>query len=968
LLLTPGRAVPVAKVVESLWPEGTAGQPEDTTKTLRLYMSRLRQMLPPGALPRPDSRGYRLEVDGSDTDAGRFEELLAVGTRAGMDPARTVELLREALSLWRGPALDDCSDEPWATGTAVRLDEMRLTALERLNDARLAVGEHGQMCGELERLVDEHPLRERLWAQLMLAQYRSGRQADALRSYQRLRQRLAEGLGIDPSKELADLEGAILRQDLGLANPSDPAGEAKARGAAAGDRERRQPTGGTFPVHLNSFVGREREMEEVRSLLEFSRLVTLVGAGGVGKTRLAIEISETSTGGSFPAVYFADLAPLRADDEVARQLATVLGISLRSGGDAVESLTAALGNEPVLVVLDNCEHLVGACAVLSATILRSCPATKMLATSRQPLGIESETIYRVPSLGLPEPGVIDPVAVGEAEATRLFVERARAQVSSFQLDASNSEVVASLCRQLDGIPLALELGAARIRALSLQQISDLLDRRLRLLKDTTAFSPPRHRTLDALVSWSYEMLESHEKRLLRRLVVFSGPFDLEAVAVLCDPGADTLDSLDTLALLVDKSLVQAETSGQAARYSVLETIRQYAMGKLAEEEDGDALDALQRAHASYFLERADGLEPYLDTSEQLPVLDQIAADFDNYRVALSYLVGSGGSVRDAMGLLVAIGGRFATYRSRASQLLPFAEALVGRPELTEQRDELTVRFDLVLSKIGVRPESALERLSADLATARELGNPGLEADVQSQLAFQHWVVGDRDEAERCHRAAVDKARASGEYRPLLISLGNPGTTLGELLEALELSRSRDDVIGQFTALCNLGALSLGGDEPEAARGYLDEALPLMEKLRVTNLPLLNNLGTSLVLLGQPGAAEPIYVRALEAARRQQDARQIGHGLFGLALCAARSPDQYVRGAVLHAAARAQWAREGYALPGATERRAQEDVARLRGALGREYDTATAQGRALTRDEAIDLALGRTARNSLAGVT
>lgn len=968
LLLAPGRPVAVAKVVESMWPERVGdSQPEDANKTLRLYVSRLRQLLPPGVAPRADSRGYRLEIAEADTDVGRFEELLASGTCAGTDARHAVDLLQEALGLWRGPALDDCRDEPWATGAAVRLDEMRIVALEGLNDARLAVGEHGQLCGELERLVDEHPLRERLWAQLMLAQYRSGRQADALRSYQRLRERLAEDLGIDPSRELADLEGAILRQDPRLASaPSTPA-RAHLSETVSDDRVSRPPAGIGLPIHLSTFVGREQELEEVRSLVESSRLVTLAGAGGVGKTRLAIEACRLAADRPDHAVYFVDLAPLRSDDEVARQLATVLGITLRSGTDAVEALTAALGNEPVLLVLDNCEHLARACASLSATILRSCGGTRLLATSRQPLGVDGETLYRVPSLGLPEAGATDPVTVGSAEAVQLFVQRARSQAPSFMLDDSNSEVVGYLCRQLDGIPLALELGAARLRALSLEQIRDLLVRRFRLLTDATHSALPRHRTLEALVSWSYELLEEHEQRLLRRLVVFSGSFDLEAVGAICDPGADSLDTLDTLASLVDKSLVQAETSGPAARYSLLETIRQYAVGRLADE-DVDALDALQRAHAAVFLERAEALAPQLMTSGQLTALDRIACDFENYRAALSYLVGANGSVRDAARLFVAIGERFSRYRNRDSQLLVFAEGLVGRPELASSTDALTVRFDLTLSRVGMRPETALPRLSGDLAAARELGHRGLEAEVQTQRAFYYWVMGDPDEARQCHREAVEAARVSGEYRPLVISLCNAGATLEDLLEALELSHAHGDLFGYFTVLCNLGAFSLDRDEPDAARGYLDEALPLMERIGVTDVPVLVNFGTSLVLLGQVVEARPIYVRALEAARRLQDARQIGHGLFGLALCASRDRDQFVQGAVLHAAALAQFVREGYALPGTLQRRAREDATRLREALGdKQYDVAAARGRALTRDAAIDLALGRPTRSVPAGV-
>jgi predicted ATPase/DNA-binding SARP family transcriptional activator len=607
LLIAPGRPVPTSTVVECMWPTDVldrAAAPKDARKTLRIYASRLRQQLTEEVGPIWDVRGYRLEMQMDDLDATRFEAQLAQASQlSGKSPQQSAEILRSALGLWRGPALDDCRDERWAMAAAARLEEMKRKALERLVDARLACGEHAALCGELEALVREHPLQERFWAQQMLALYRSGRQADALRSYQRLRHLLLEEIGIAPSAELAALDAAVLRQDPSL----DFAVLADDVSGAAADQGKERP-GGTatstpprsnLPVSLTSFVGRERELADLRELTSNARLVTLVGAGGVGKTRLAIQAA-TEMAGAVDGKCLVDLATLRDGDEVPRSIASALRVTPPAGVNALEAVVRGVGTDNVLLVLDNCEHLAAACASACRVLLHGCPGLAVMATSRQPLEIEGEGLYRVPPLRVAsEAAAFADVAL--EDATRLFVDRARGEAPSFRLDESNSEIVSSLCRQLDGIPLALELAPARLRTLSVREVHDLLGERFRLLRDRRHSAPAHHETLAALFDWSYDVLGDDEKQLLRRLAVFSGGFDLDEVReVLCLGDADRWDLLDGITSLVEKSLLIADTSGDSARYRFLETVREYALSKLMQREGPGTLEDLRGRHAMAF--------------------------------------------------------------------------------------------------------------------------------------------------------------------------------------------------------------------------------------------------------------------------------------------------------------------------------------------------------------------------------
>ena len=963
LLLSPGRPVPAARVVEWMWPDEAPGSdgPDNPQRALRTYISRLRRILPDQVEGAGDGRGFcRLDAGEHEIDAGRFEALLG---GAAMDDSagagHSASSLQAALALWRGPALLDCRDEPWAVGPAVRLDELRLVAVERLVDARLALGEHGNLCGELEELVTEHPLRERLWAQLMLAYYRAGRQADSLRAYQRLRARLGDDLGIEPSRELSALESQVLRHDseldLGARVVVTPAAEPDRAEPADSMTSPPPAPRSNLPAQLTSFVGRERELAEVTALLETSRLVTLAGPGGVGKTRLACEVAAGVLGASSRGVVLAELSPLRAAD-IELHLASLLDLQPGPAG-ARGSIVNSLRDESLLLVLDNCEHVIGACAALCSAILAGCPSVAVIVTSREPLGLEGEIVYRVQPLGVPDPATPDPLSVGAEPAVQLFVDRARSHNRAFRLDAGNAGIVGSLCRQLDGIPLAIELAAARLRTLSLRQIHDLLSERFHVLIGSTRSRLPRHRTLRALVDWSYQLLEEPERRLLRSLSVFAGGFDLDALTGVLESGGDERWTvLENLTSLVDKSLVQADTACEPARYSLLETIREFAAAKLGEVEGEEALAQLRKAHASVFLGRAEASSLILVTRDQFDCLDALDRDFENFRSAMAHLVAHEESTEEAIRLVTGL-SRFAYWRGRSHELAPAATKLMARLGDVEVADTVAARFLMGSSLSAQQPTLRTELLEALLPGVHRSGDLPLEAEVLNRLTFLYDVTGRTADARRAHESAVATARSSGSVAPLVSVLSGGGASPGELAEGIELARRAGDQLGAYVALCNLGSAALEAGDPAAARAYLEEALPIAERARPgapATPSLLCNLAFAHVLDGDDEAALAFFVKVVDAARRQLDVPAIAYALMGMAMCAARRGD-LILSATLYGAADEHLRREGFTGEETEVRILADERTRVRGALGdRAYAAATARGAGLSEVDAITL--------------
>ncbi|WP_346108506.1 BTAD domain-containing putative transcriptional regulator [Nonomuraea maheshkhaliensis] len=688
LLLDAGRLVSIERLIDGQYGDRP---PSGAANAVQAQVSRLRRNLPADLIEFHGS-GYRLAVDRESVDAHRFERLSREGRgllAAGRHSAAAA-VLREGLELWRGPAFADVAEAPFAGPQAVRLEELRLAATEDLFEAELSLPEAGPVSG-LRELVAAHPLRERARGLLMRALHAAGRQAEALAVFDEGRRLLADELGADPSPELAALHLAILR----------------------GERE--SGTRVPPPAQLTSFVGREAELARLDAL-RGARLVTIVGPGGTGKTRLAIEsttrrassgrdggpafvdlsIADGGTGQATPVAQAAHSAEAARVIEAAHaaeagrmaQVARVVlgALGLRESAlrppaagesDPADRLIAALAEQDVLLILDNCEHVIGAAAALTRRLLARCPGLRVLATSRESLGITGEQLVPLAPLPTPPPGEADPAGY---PAVRLFADRAAAVRQGFTLDPGTLDAVLRICAALDGLPLAIELAAARVRTFGVAEIADRLAEhgRFRLLSRGDRTAAARHQTLHAVVEWSWSLLDAREQALARRFSVFSGGATLEAVEHVCatpapaTPGelAEAEDLAGVLADLVDKSLV--ETDGE--RYQMLDTIRLFCAGRLGE---ADEEEALRRAHAAWFLTFARRAEDRLYRAEQLEWLARLSADNANLQAALRW--GVEHDRPTAFRLMTAL-AMYWWLSGRRGQATPHAERLLDGPE------------------------------------------------------------------------------------------------------------------------------------------------------------------------------------------------------------------------------------------------------------------------------------------------
>jgi predicted ATPase/DNA-binding SARP family transcriptional activator len=892
LLVNAGRVVSADRLVEDLWGEDPPGNPANT---LQGRVSALRRALGRAGTGLVAYRppGYRLAVDPEQVDAARFERLVAqAGALAPAEPGRAVGLLEQALGLWRGPALAELADRPWAQAEAVRLEELRLAAVETLAELRLAAGEHAGLVGELESLVAAHPTRERLRALLMVALYRSGRQADALAVYQQTRAALAEELGIDPSPELQRLHQQVLTQDPAL----EPAGS---------DRPQLRHN---LPERLTSLVGRDRELGEVAKLLEQHRLVTVVGPGGAGKTTVAVEAARRLAAGYPDGVWLVELAALRDPALLAEVVVAALQLEDEAAGPGTpappppaERLAGFVADKALLLVLDNCEHLAAVCAELVQRLLRAGPGLRVLATSREVLGVPGEVVWPVPPLAIPGdlghagPGGsywAVPGADGEAEAdgavpealagydaVRLFCERAAAADPGFALDADNARTVAELCRRLDGLPLAIELAAARVRFLPVAEIAARLDDRFRLLTGGARTLDPRQQTLRATLDWSWELLTEPDRRLLRRLSVFVGGCTVAAVEAVCGGDGEVLDGLFRL---VDRSLVVA-AGGEPARFRLLESVRAYAAERLA---DAGETQRLEARHTAWFLRLAEQAAAHRTGRRGLRLVD---GDYDNLRLALDRAV----AARDpdtALRLASALGwywwtARTVEGRQRLAEVLaladgqpptlPLARALqvaamlevsltptaatvdAGRRSLElferfgDRQGAAFSKLVLAYAELQLRgPSGDAVRLVAEAdATFGELGDPWGEAFAGfSRFAMEAYGLGLPERAMEAAQRALERFRALDDQ------WGLAQAQLG----VAEFARARGDLAGAEAAY-------------EAAVAAARHGGPLW-----VLLASLTELGGLVALRGDDARAAALHAEATARFRRAGLRRGYAH--------------------------------------------------------------------------------------------
>jgi predicted ATPase/DNA-binding SARP family transcriptional activator len=662
LALEPGHVIPKATLVDWIWGEHP---PSDAANALQRLVSRLRKALPEG-LVEGQPGGYRLTVEPGAVDAVLFERLLARARREE-GPGR-VRLLREALALWRGAAMQDVAleDSEAFDAAVTRLEGLRLTAMEDRFEAEVGLGQGVEVIAELTDAVTAHPLRERMVAALMRALAAAGRDSEALFTYERTREALADALGVDPSPELSALHVALLRGELGR-------------------REENRKT--NLRAELTSFVGRAGDVAAVRELITEHRLTTLVGPGGSGKTRLATETARTLLGDLPDGVWLVELAAIgtvKGEGEVGGDVAqaTLAGLGLRDAllgaapsADVTDGLIAAIREREALLILDNCEHVIDAAAKFAGRVLGECRRLRILATSREPLGITGEALWLVEPLALPE-GDASPGEIASSPAVRLLRDRAGAVRKDLGADEHTLSAMVRICRALDGMPLAIELAAARSRTMSIEQLANRLDDRFRLLTSGSRTALPRHRTLRAVVDWSWELLTDAERAVLRRLSVFSGGASLEAAERVCAGGAvEQEEVLELLTSLAEKSLLLAE-GDSAPRYRMIGMIKEYAAQRLAEAGESDLA---RHAHLGYFTELTETAEPHLRRAEQLDWLAMLEAEHDNIGAAMRGAIAAG-EAHAAMRLAAAAGWYWwlGGHRTEGIELIVAATTIPGQ--------------------------------------------------------------------------------------------------------------------------------------------------------------------------------------------------------------------------------------------------------------------------------------------------
>jgi len=928
-------------------------------------------------------------------DVDQFRKSLSECQKHGHPPAEAcpdcVKLLAEAVGLYRGDFLSGFSLQD-----SVNFDDWQFFQTQNLRS---------EMAGVLERLVSWHKGQSKLeaaigyarrWLEidraseaahrhLMELYARAGQRAAALRQYEECVKVLEKELGEVPEEETVKLYEAIKGNRVAVELPSRKSEKAR----------------NNLPRQLTSFIGREREIEEVKKLLSNTCLLTLTGSGGCGKTRLALQVASNLVGEYKDGVWLVDLAPLSDPALVPQAVARAIDVSEQPGRFYLDTLLDYLKSRQLLLVLDNCEHLIEACARLSESLLQACPKLRILATSREALSIAGELTYRVPSLSLPDPvGVSLVSALMQYEAVCLFIERALFSQPTFAATDRNAPTVAKICHRLDGIPLSIELAAARAKVLSVEEIASRLDDRFRLLTGGSRTALPRQQTLRATIDWSYNMLSEAERVLFNRLSVFMGGWTLEAAEAICGDtaGADQLplppapvdggspptsggggreragvrvpsvhpdDVLDLLTHLVDKSLVVVEEQGGKTRYRFLETVRQYARDKLLE--SGEGADLRER-HLNWFLGLVERAEPEFRGPNQREWLDRLEIEHDNLRAALEWSVGSSEG-EEGLRLAGALGGFwfargywsegrrwFEEVLSKSSGASPSvrAKALGGAATLTMSQKDVGRGLPLLEESLSLYRETgdkngtawALESLGLTMSFSQGDHERAIALCEESLSLYRE--VGNKGGIGRALHNLGMVAYLQGDY--------GRAKTLSE--ESLSLSREVGDKRHIAFALSDLGVVALRQGDYDQATALYKESLDLFrevgEKFGISSSHY--SLGLVALRQGDYERARALYKKSLLLSRELGNRMNVALCLGGLARVVV-AQGQPERGARLLGAAEALLEAIGDPLPPSERPDCDRGVAAVRAALGEEaFKAAWEEGRKMTMEEAVEYAL------------
>lgn len=923
LLLAAGRAVSTDRIITQIWGDNP---PDGARDSLYTYVSNLRGVLGQDRIVRGDG-GYRLDPQDDDTiDAIECEAGLERARRlVGSEPAHAIDLIESSLEGWRGRPYEGFEDLQPVNLEAERLKEMRLRAIEDRIEAELRTGGKPAV-SDVELLSKEHPYRERLWELLARCLYRAGRQAEALRAFTRLRRILAEELGLEPSPSIVRLEEQILLQDPALEPDAAP-----------------PPT--NLPTPVSSFVGRDRELAGLSDAIRQDRLVTIVAPGGAGKTRLAVEAGWKLRGGFSDGVWLVDLAQVSDPNAIADAVAAALHIVKSPGGDRFEDLVRRLRSHVALIVLDNCEHVAMAAGELAVRLLQAAPGLKILATSRQALGREGEIRFPLDGLNTASEGA------PPEDAEQLFAVRAAAVRPEFTLEGANQQSVASICRHLDGLPLAIELSAARVDVLAPAEIDHHLGERFLLLADQR-IERPAHQSLQASLDWSYDLLTPDEQAAFDSLSIFEGPFSAGAARAVMGTSSDVA-AIELLRRLVGASLLQT-VPGSPSRYRLLETMRLYARDHLT-----DRWDDVAGLHDGYYRDRCREMRPAVFGRGRVDAHAEIEPELADYDMAFDRLRDRG-RVDDALEMAWALGhvwmfaGRLSEGDRRLQAVLDGPADLASRP----RADALSVGSFLI--SWTQRYERAIDWSDEAIAIYRSIDDEQGLAYALARRGHFAFSVGDvpsalgllQESLDVCTRIGYD----DGTAWPLTLLAQARlwgGDESSEVQRMLEAGRERFIAIGEplGQAHANMFLGNLGDGSVEHKLRYFSETMELAERPDADPLirsAAFHNLAFGLWYAGELDRAKGLNRVAATAALETDSSVNSGMAFLQAAVFAGLRGEPE-RAAVLMGAGRAWFVMQ---MPPFYERQVRPGVEAATAALGDiRYRELYDLGAAMSVDEA-----------------